>query len=194
MSVLSTCLLLRMTAKLLRLTHLLRVAVVEVLYPAHPRTRMPALDGSDGSSTRSSGVVIIQPPTERPQGGTRPAFKVGIGGGGGVIPRKRRRPGAQGSECQCQTAHTAKRVVPTGVPGPEQRKGALGAPVGVANQSTAQPPTPQRCFVRPRPKQAETGEGTPSKRRCLGPRATAVNVAATEAPRGRFGGRQRGRH
>ena len=92
------------------------------------------------------------------------------------------------------TIRTTKRVVPVGVPGPEQRMRAPGASVGVANQSAGQPATPQRCFVRPRPEQTETGEAPPSKRRCLGPRATVVNAAATEAPRGRFEGRQRGRH
>ena len=151
-------------------------------------------DGSESGSTSSSGVEIIEPPTGRPQGGTRPAFRLGSGGGLGVRPRKRRKPGAQGSGRQCQTARTAKRVVPVGVPGPEQRQRAPGAPVGVASQSTGQPPTPQRCFVRPRPEPAETGQAPTSKRRCLGPRAKAVDAGATEAPRGRFEGRQRGRH
>ena len=42
MSVLSTCFLLRVTAKLIRWTQLLRMAVLGVLYPAHPKTRIPA--------------------------------------------------------------------------------------------------------------------------------------------------------
>ena len=65
-------------------------------------------DGSDSSSTSSFGVEIIEPPTGRPQGGTQLAFRVGKGGGGGVRPRKRRRPGAQGSGGQCETVRTTE--------------------------------------------------------------------------------------
>ena len=151
-------------------------------------------DGSDSSSTSSSGMEIIEPLAGRLQSATQPAFRVGKAGGGGVRPRKRRRPGAQGNGGQGQTVRTTKRVVPVGVPGPEQRKRAPGAPVGVASQPARQPATPQRCFVRPCPEQAEAGEGPPSKRRCLAASATAVNEAATEAPRGRFEGRQRRCH
>ena len=38
-------------------------------------------DSSDGGSTSSSGVEIIEPPTERLQGGTQPACRVGTGVG-----------------------------------------------------------------------------------------------------------------
>ena len=151
-------------------------------------------EGSDSDSTSSSGVEIIEPLAGRHPEGTQPAFRIGVGGGGGVRSRKRRRPGTQGRGSKCPAARTAKRVVPVGVPGSKQRKGAPGEKVGVASQSAGQPPTPQRCFVRPRPEQAETGQGPPTKRRCPGPSAQAVHAVTSSAPRGRFEGHQRGRH
>ena len=56
MSVLSTCLLLRVTAKLIRWTHLLRMAVVGVLYPAHLKTRIPAPGTAPTAAPRAAPV------------------------------------------------------------------------------------------------------------------------------------------
>ena len=129
---------------------LLRVAVVGMLYPTQLKTRIPAPRTALTAAPRAAPASRS---SSRPQGGFMEAHSrpsgLGRGGGGGARPRKRRRPGAQGSGRQCQTTRTTKRVVPVGVPRLEQREGAPGEPVGVAGQSPGQPPTLQRCFVRP---------------------------------------------
>ena len=70
MSVLSTCLLLRMTAKLIWWTHLLRVAVVGMLYLAQPKTRIPAPRTAPTAAPRAAPAWRS---SSRPRGGLKEA-------------------------------------------------------------------------------------------------------------------------